>query len=169
MTAIVLIGIPGAGKSTVGQALARRLALPFIDVDDVIERAAGKPISDIFTQDGEPAFRALEARSIADILGSPEAAVVALGGGALGDEGTRTLVAAHTTVWLQASLTAAAERVGLNRNRPLLLGNVRGQLADLMAKRLPIYEAAADIAIETSEVPVDEVVERIVSALAEHK
>lgn len=169
MTAIVLIGIPGAGKSTVGPALAHRLGLPFTDVDDVIEQVAGKRISDIFTQDGEQTFRELEAGTIADILASPEPAVVALGGGALGNADTRALVAGHTTVWLQASLSAAVQRVGLNRNRPLLLGNVRGQLADLMAQRLPIYQAAADIAIETSDLPVDEVVERIISELPEHR
>ena len=132
---IVLVGVPGAGKSTVGPALAQRLGRPFTDIDDVIVARAGKPISEIFTDDGEPAFRALEELAIADVLGDSDG-VVALGGGALGSDATRARLAGHTVVWLQADLASAVARVGLNRNRPLLLGNVRGQLADLMARRV---------------------------------
>ena len=164
---IVLIGIPGAGKSTVGAALARHLGTTFMDIDADIEQRIGKPIADIFTEDGEAAFRLLEAQHIATVLSNDTCGVVALGGGALGNESTRNTVANHRTVWLQADLPTAVARVGLNRNRPLLLGNVRGQLASLMERRIPVYEAAADVVVDTSGLSVDDVVARVAQALQE--
>ncbi len=164
MTNIVLVGVPGAGKSTVGKLLADRIGWSFVDVDHEIEIIAGKSISDIFTDDGEPVFRALEASTIADLL-ARDNTVISLGGGALGNEATRVGVASHTVVWLKTGLSQAVDRVGMNRNRPLLLGNVRGQLSDLMAKREPIYQAVADITVDTSALNVVGVTEEVVAEL----
>lgn len=158
MQSIVLIGVPGAGKTTVGELLAAHLGLPFVDSDHVIEAQAGKPISDIFTQDGEATFRALEADVIASLLADSRH-VLSLGGGALGNSGTRALLKKHIVIWLETGLTQAVERVGLNRNRPLLLGNVRGQLSSLLVAREPIYREAATIVIDTSARNVAEVVQ----------
>jgi shikimate kinase len=164
VSTIVLVGVPGAGKTTVGKLLAKELGREFFDSDQVIESRAGKNVSDIFTQDGEPAFRKLEHDVIVELLGSSNA-VVALGGGSLGNDETRARVKGATAVWLVAGLAQAVDRVGMNRNRPLLLGNVRGQLADLMAAREPFYREVAAIAVDTSKLIPSEVVTEIVSEL----
>ena len=164
MAPIVLVGVPGAGKTTVGKLLAKNLGIDFFDSDQVIESRAGKSVSDIFTQDGEPAFRKLEHDVIVELLDSNNV-VLALGGGSLGNDETRAKVKDATTVWLVAGLAQAVDRVGMNRNRPLLLGNVRGQLADLMAAREPFYKEVAAIAVDTSKLIPSEVVTEIVSEL----
>ncbi len=164
MSPIVLVGVPGAGKTTVGKLLAKNLGIDFFDSDQVIESRAGKSVSDIFTQDGEPAFRKLEHDVIVELLDSSNV-VLALGGGSLGNDETRAKVKDATTVWLVAGLAQAVDRVGMNRNRPLLLGNVRGQLADLMAAREPFYKEVAAIAVDTSKLIPSEVVTEIVSEL----
>ena len=164
MATIVLVGVPGAGKSTVGKLLARELDFQFFDSDQVIEARAGKSVSDIFTQDGEPAFRQIEHDVIAELLNSSDS-VLALGGGSLGNAETRSNVQKATVVWLVAGLAQAVDRVGMNRNRPLLLGNVRGQLADLMAAREPLYKEVADVGVDTSKLSPSEVVTEIVSEL----
>ena len=164
MSTIVLVGVPGAGKTTVGKLLANNLGIDFFDSDQVIESRAGKSVSDIFTQDGEPAFRKLEHDVIVELLDSNNV-VLALGGGSLGNDETRAKVKDATTVWLVAGLAQAVDRVGMNRNRPLLLGNVRGQLADLMAAREPFYKEVAAIAVDTSKLSPSEVVTEIVSEL----
>jgi shikimate kinase len=164
MSTIVLVGVPGAGKTTVGKLLAKDLGIDFFDSDQVIESRSGKSVSDIFTQDGEPAFRKLEHDVIVELLDSNNV-VLALGGGSLGNDETRAKVKDATTVWLVAGLAQAVDRVGMNRNRPLLLGNVRGQLADLMAAREPFYKEVAAIAVDTSKLIPSEVVTEIVSEL----
>ena len=164
MSPIVLVGVPGAGKTTVGKLLAKNMGIDFFDSDQVIESRAGKSVSDIFTQDGEPAFRKLEHDVIVELLDSNNV-VLALGGGSLGNDETRAKVKDATTVWLVAGLAQAVDRVGMNRNRPLLLGNVRGQLADLMAAREPFYKEVAAIAVDTSKLNPSEVVTEIVSEL----
>ena len=164
MSTIVLVGVPGAGKTTVGKLLAKNLGINFFDSDQVIESRAGKSVSDIFTQDGEPAFRKLEHDVIVELLDSNNV-VLALGGGSLGNDETRAKVKDATTVWLVAGLAQAVDRVGMNRNRPLLLGNDRGQLADLMAAREPFYKEVAAIAVDTSKLIPSEVVTEIVSEL----
>ncbi len=164
MSTIVLVGVPGAGKTTVGKLLAKNLGIDFFDSDQVIESRAGKSVSDIFTQDGEPAFRKLEHDVIVELLDSNNV-VLALGGGSLGNDETRAKVKDAKTVWLVAGLAQAVDRVGMNRNRPLLLGNVRGQLADLMAAREPFYKEVAAIAVDTSKLIPSEVVTEIVSEL----
>jgi shikimate kinase len=161
----VLVGVPGAGKTTVGKLLARELNVNFFDSDQVIESRAGKSVSDIFTHDGEPAFRKLEHDIVCELLQTDEA-VLALGGGSLGNDDTRSQVSKAKVVWLIAGLAQAVDRVGMNRNRPLLLGNVRGQLADLMAAREPLYKEVATIAIDTSKLIPSEVVQAITDDLA---
>jgi shikimate kinase len=164
MSPIVLVGVPGAGKTTVGKLLAKELAVDFFDSDQVIETRAGKSVSDIFTQDGEPTFRQLEHDVIAELLALNNV-VLALGGGSLGNDDTRARVKDSRAVWLVTGLAQAVDRVGMNRNRPLLLGNVRGQLADLMSAREPLYKEVSAIAIDTSKLVPLEVVAEIVSEL----
>jgi len=164
MSTIVLVGVPGAGKTTVGKLLAKELGREFFDSDQVIESRAGKSVSDIFTQDGEPAFREIEHDVIVELLDSDNV-VLALGGGSLGNDETRAKVKSSTAVWLLAGLAQAVDRVGMNRNRPLLLGNVRGQLADLMAAREPWYKEVAAIGVDTSKLIPSEVVTEIVTEL----
>lgn len=161
---IVLVGVPGAGKSTVGHLLAEKLNLNFVDTDLVIERQAGKSISDIFVQDGESVFRELEKQVVADAISNDDC-VVSVGGGALMDAGTRELVKKQECVWLQAGLSQAVDRVGMNKNRPLLLGNVRGQLADLMAAREPLYIECAKHVVDTNNMTPDQVVEQIIETV----
>lgn len=156
--------MPGAGKTTVGKLLARELSREFFDSDQVIEARVGKSVSDIFTQDGEPVFRQLEHDVIAELLEANDV-VLALGGGSLGDDDTRARVKNATAIWLVTGLAQAVDRVGMNRNRPLLLGNVRGQLADLMTAREPLYKEVAAIAVDTSKLAPSEVVTDIVSEL----
>ena len=164
MAPIVLVGVPGAGKTTVGKLLARAMNVDFFDSDQVIENRAGKSVSDIFTQDGEPAFRKIEHEVVCELLQN-DAAVLALGGGSLGNDDTRTQVSKAKVVWLIAGLAQAVDRVGMNRNRPLLLGNVRGQLADLMTAREPLYKEVATIAVDTSKLIPSEVVQAITDEL----
>ena len=164
MTNLVLVGIPGAGKTTVGKLLSDALNLPFVDSDLEIQTRTGKSVAQIFTQDGEKFFRELEARTVSEILSSNNQ-VVSLGGGALGNEQTRDLVKQQTVIWLVASLSGAVSRIGLNRNRPLLLGNVRGQLSDLMKIREPIYREVSTYSIDTSDLRPDEVVAEIIKVL----
>ena len=164
MSAIVLVGVPGAGKTTVGKLLAKELGLEFFDSDQVIEARAGKSVADIFTQDGEPSFRQIEHDVVIELLDSSNA-VIALGGGSLGNDETRARVKSANAVWLIAGLAQAVDRVGMNRNRPLLLGNVRGQLADLLSAREPLYKEVATIGVDTSKLIPSEVVAEIVSEL----
>jgi shikimate kinase len=164
MSAVVLVGVPGAGKTTVGRLLAELMQTTFVDSDQVIEERAGKTVADIFTQDGEPAFRTLEHEVIVDLISSGQG-VIALGGGALADLATRKQVSEATAVWLVAGLAQAVERVGMNRNRPLLLGNVRGQLAELMTAREPIYREVANVTVDTSKLTPTEVAAAIVIEL----
>ena len=164
MSAVVLVGVPGAGKTTVGRLLAELMQTTFVDSDQVIEERTGKTVADIFTQDGEPAFRTLEHEVIVDLISSGQG-VIALGGGALADLATRKHVSEATAVWLVAGLAQAVERVGMNRNRPLLLGNVRGQLAELMTAREPIYREVANVTVDTSKLTPTEVATAIVIEL----
>ena len=161
---IVFIGAPGAGKSTVGKSVATRLGFDFRDSDELIEEHAGQSISDIFVTEGEPKFRAIEEKIIVDYLDEGDG-VFSLGGGALGSTQVRDALKGHDVVWLQAGLSQTVERIGMNRNRPLLLGNVRGQLAELMSAREPLYRAAATVSIDTSDLPVDQVVNLVCEEL----
>ena len=143
---VVLVGPPGAGKSTVGKLVAKRLALPLRDTDADVEAAAGKPISEIFVDEGEATFRALEREAVADALAT-HSGVLALGGGAILDPATRARLADHTVVFLDVWLAQASRRVGFNRDRPLLLGNPRSQLMKLMEARRNFYLEVATVTV----------------------
>ena len=161
----VVIGAPGAGKSTVGRRVAESLHVPFTDTDRLIEERAGMSVADIFVTEGEPAFREREEQAVADALAG--VGVVALGGGAVTSPLTRERLAGHTVVWLQVGLSDAARRVGMNTARPLLLGNVRQTMGRLLEERLPLYASVATITVETTGRPVREVVAEVVAALEE--
>ena len=156
----ILIGPPGAGKSTVGPLLAGLLRVAFLDTDSDIEQAAGKPVSDIFISDGEPAFRALEREAVARAVAA-HPGVLGLGGGAVLDPGTRRLLAGQQVVYLETGFAAATKRVGLDKARPLLLGNPRAQLKALLDQRLPIYAELAWITVRTDSSSPAEVADEI--------
>lgn len=146
---LVLVGPPGAGKSTVGQLVADKLGVGLRDTDADVERTAGKPITDIFVEDGEAAFRALERAAVAAAL-AEHAGVLALGGGAVMNAGTREALRGQRVVFLDVGLADAAARVGFNRDRPLLLGNPRAQLKRLLDERRPLYEEVATVTVDTT-------------------
>ena len=162
MSRILLIGPPGAGKSTIGVALAKELAIDFIDTDQEIERETGKAITDIFVVDGEPYFRAIELQTLRKVL-TLESGVISLGGGApISQEAQEAIEQSNShTVFLDVSLATAAPRVGFNRDRPLLLGNPRAQWQALSDNRRPIYEKLADDAIKVDDMNVGQIVDEI--------
>jgi shikimate kinase len=162
----VIIGPPGSGKTSVGRALAKVLAVTRRDTDNDVEAAAGKPISEIFLDDGEAAFRALERVAVATAMAEHDG-VLSLGGGAILDPGTQALLedyVAHggRVVFLDVSLSAVAPRVGLNAARPLLVGNPRKQWSDLMEARRPIYERLATDTVNTDHIRADKVANELV-------
>lgn len=167
MKRVVLIGAPGSGKSTVGAALAKVLALDFIDTDQLIEEREGKAITDIFVVDGEPHFRAVELETLKQVLTLNDV-VISLGGGApISDQAQQLINSSKSTViFLDVSLATAAPRVGFNRDRPLLLGNPRAQWQALSDKRRPIYEALADVSIKVDDMSVEAITSEIEKSLA---
>ncbi|MEU8803530.1 shikimate kinase [Spirillospora sp. NPDC048819] len=160
----VIIGPPGSGKTTIGGALAERLGVPLRDTDADVEKTAGKPVGEIFVDDGEERFRELERAAVAAALAEHEG-VVALGGGAVLAEGTQELLAGHTVVYLRVGLSEAIKRVGLASARPLLVLNPRSQMRKLLEERLPIYERLGTVAVDTDGREPGDVVEEIVEAL----
>lgn len=161
---IVLIGPMGAGKTTVGGLLADRLGRSLRDTDHDVEARAGRAISEIFVDDGEEAFRALERAAVADALATHDG-VLSLGGGAVLDPGTRDLLAGHDVVFLRVGLSDAVKRVGLGVGRPLLLGNVRSRIKSLLDERTPIYESVATLVVDTDGREPAEIAEEILAAL----
>jgi len=149
MPRVVLVGPPGSGKSTVGAALAELLGLPLHDTDAAIEAAAGRTISDIFIEDGEPAFRALERAEVARAL-AQDAGVLALGGGAPVDPLTEQLLVGQTVVFLDVGIADASKRVGFDQSRPLLAVNPRASWVRLMNERRPVYERVATFRVDTA-------------------
>jgi shikimate kinase len=164
---VVLVGVPGAGKSTVGEALAQRLGVGFRDTDADVESTSGRAIADIFIDSGEPEFRRLEAAAVATAMAEHEG-VLSLGGGAVIDAGTRALLAGSRVVWLRVGLAAASQRAGLSGARPVLLGNVRAQMKALMDARAPLYTEVARLIVDTDALSVDEAVEAILQGLGLH-
>lgn len=163
---IVLVGLMGAGKSSVGRRLAKRLDLPFLDADNEIESAAGCAIPDIFALHGEAAFREGERKVIRRLLEGP-VCVLATGGGAFMDSETRACIADNgISVWLRAPLDILVRRVSRRSDRPLLKnGDPTTILSDLMEVRDPVY-AEADIMVESGDGPHEVVIEKIIEALA---
>ncbi len=151
MTAIVaLVGVPGAGKTTIGRRLAADIGVDFLDTDQLIEAREGRSVGDIFIQDGEDAFRVIECEVVARAIVESDG-VLALGGGAVLDAGTRALLADIPTVWLSVDPETAVRRVGLNAARPMLLRNVGAQLKGLMEQREPLYTEVSDLVVDNSD------------------
>lgn len=162
---IALIGMMGAGKTSVGRLLAHKLGLPFVDADSEIEAAAQATIPEIFERDGEAVFRSGERRVIARLLEGP-LCVLATGGGAFMAAETRQKIRDRAiSVWLRAELDLLTRRIGRRRDRPLLnQGNPRDTLARLLAQRNPVY-AEADIVVESGDETPEQVAERVIAAL----
>jgi shikimate kinase len=165
---IVLVGMMGSGKSSIGRRLAARLGLPFVDADTEIEKAAGMTIADIFALRGEPEFRSGEARVIARLL-EGGARVLSTGGGAFMNSDTRAAIAAKgVSIWLNAELDVLMKRIRRRQDRPLLkTDDPAATLRRLIEERYPTY-ALADLTVESRDVPHDKIVDEIVSVLAVH-
>jgi shikimate kinase len=166
---LVLVGMMGAGKSTVGRLLANQLGIPFVDSDDEIEKAAGMPISEMFERFGEAEFRDGERRVIARLIGGGRK-VIATGGGAFINAETRALIKEQClSIWIDADIDVLVERVSRRNHRPLLIGkDPREVLNGLAATRNPIY-AEADIRISSNAAPHGRTVTLIMEALDQWK
>ena len=163
---LLLIGMMGAGKSTVGQILAARLGWPYLDSDAEIVRTTGMTVPEIFAARGEAAFRAEEARVLAEATTSWEPAVIAVAGGAVIDPDNRRRVkAAGLVVWLRADMATLAERVGAGAGRPLLGDGPRAALGRLYTERRDIYEKLADVTVDVDERPPGQVADRVLAQL----
>ncbi|MFF7355254.1 MULTISPECIES: shikimate kinase [Streptomyces] len=162
--AVVLVGPMGVGKSTVGRLLAERLGLGYRDTDEDIVAAEGRTIAEIFVDEGEPAFRAIEKRAVHAALAGHEG-VLALGGGAVLDADTRALLAGHRVVYLSMDVEEAVRRTGLNVARPLLAVNPRKQWRELMEARRHLYEEVATVVVPTDGRTPEEVTQAALDAL----
>ena len=165
---VILIGPMGSGKTTIGSLLAEKLGLSFRDTDHLIEEQEGKTVSQIFLDQGEDAFRAIEKRVLREEL-LTDGTVLSLGGGApisIDAQSALRAIASHI-IFLDISLSTVAPRIGFNRDRPLLLNNPRGQWQTLMEARRPIYEAIADATISVDDKSEEEIVTIVLSSLEE--
>jgi shikimate kinase len=167
---VVLIGPPGAGKSTVGKALAKILEVDFVDSDREIERALNKKITDIFVEDGEESFRKVELSTVSELLTGFDG-VISLGGGAPINPKVQEILksAQYPVVFLDVSISQAANRIGFNKERPLLLVNPRQQWIKLMSERRAIYEELATNQISTDSKKPVEAAEEIAAMLGSFK
>ena len=166
MARVVLVGPPGSGKSTVGAALADLLGVPLHDTDAAIEAAAGRTISDIFVDDGEPAFRLLERAEVARAV-VEEPGVLALGGGATVDPTTEQLLEGETVVFLDVGIADASKRVGFDQSRPLLAVNPRASWVRLMNERRPLYERVATFRVDTAGRTPEDIAAEVAGLLGE--
>lgn len=160
---VILIGPPGSGKSTVGPLLADRLNVSFLDTDDEVASIARKPVGDIFVEDGEPAFRALERAVVERAL--DYRGVVALGSGAVADERTQQLLAGRRLIYLETGFPEVAKRSGLGRPRIPVPGNPRGMLRAMLEQRRPLYERLASVTVDTGQLTPDEIASQIAAGL----
>ena len=165
---VILIGPMGSGKTTIGSLLAEKLGLAFRDTDHLIEEREEKPVSQIFLDQGEDAFRAIEKRVLRDEL-LTDGTVLSLGGGAPISIDAQSALRAISSyiIFLDISLSTVVPRIGFNRDRPLLLNNPRGQWQTLMEARRPIYEALADVTINVDDKGEEEIVTIALSSLEE--
>ena len=162
---VVLIGPPSAGKSSVGALLAAELGVPFADTDDLVAAAAGKPVGDIFVDDGEAVFRELERAAVELGLesaaragtSSPGGGVLALGSGAVLDPDVRRMIAGRPVVYLETGFAAIAKRTGMDRPRVVIPGNPRGMLRAMLEERRPVYAELATITVPTDDMAPEEV------------
>lgn len=161
---VVLVGPMGVGKSTVGQLLAERLGVSYRDTDDDIVAEQGRAIAEIFVDEGEPAFRAIEKQAVHTALAAHDG-VLALGGGAILDADTRSLLAGHQVVYLSMDVEEAVKRTGLNAARPLLAVNPRKQWRELMEARRNLYEEVATAVVATDGRTPEEVTRAALDAL----
>ena len=166
---IIIVGLMGAGKTSVGKALAESMEYDFVDSDDVIVERAGMSISDIFATHGEPHFRALERDVLSDLMQDQQPHVIGTGGGAFMNDKTREVnKTAGISIFLKADLEVLLERVGTGEGRPLLeAGNPREILAGLIERRYPVY-AEADLTVATKTEPMEETLKRVTQALYNH-
>ena len=163
---VVVVGMPASGKSTVGSHVAEALGVPFYDADDVIEARTGKLVREIFSDDGEDAFRAIEEEVVLELLAT-EDCVVSLGGGAVLSSTIRTALADLPVVWLEVGVATATRRAGLNQLRPLLLGDVRARMETLLEERRHLYEEVATYRLTTDRVTAQELADQVVTAMKE--
>jgi shikimate kinase len=163
---LVLVGMMGAGKSTVGALVSERLGRRHVDADAEVEAASGCTVAELFAARGEPAFRALEAAVLDELLAAPEPAVVAVGGGAVLDPHNRMLMArSGTVVWLRATPATLAARVGDGAGRPLLAGAAAENLSRLDHDRRGLYEEVAVVTVDVDDLTPAQVAEKILAAL----
>jgi shikimate kinase len=158
---IVLVGFMGAGKTTVGHLLAAALHVPFLDSDHVIEARTGRAIPEIFSADGEPAFRALEHEVIADLLRGPDV-ILALGGGGAEHDETRKLLASVPVVFLRVSYSSALARIGGDGNRPML---ARADLPAVYARRQAAYESVATTIVDVDDLDPEAIAKQVLASL----
>jgi shikimate kinase len=161
----VIVGPPGAGKTTVGELVAAGLGVSLVDTDAAVEARAGKPIPDIFVDDGEACFRQLETAAVIEALAGSDG-VVALGGGAVLAEANREALLGHTVVYLSVELTDAVARIGLGQGRPLLAMNPRATLKYLLDQRRPLYAQVATVTVRTDGRTPDDIAAEVLAALA---
>lgn len=161
---VVLVGPMGAGKTTVGTLVAQAWGVALRDTDHDVERAEGRPVSEIFVDSGEEYFREREHAAVVEALHT-HPGVLALGGGAVLDARTRGALAGHRVVFLRVGLADAVKRVGLGTGRPLLLGNVRSRVKVLLDEREPVYLALADVVVDTDGRTPQEVADEILAAV----
>jgi len=164
---MVLVGMMGAGKTTVGRALASRLGWRFLDSDTMVEESTGSTVAELFASGGEEAFRSEESRVLAEALSADAPAVVSAAGGAVLAPANRELLATSgAVVWLRARPETLAARVGDGHDRPLLRDDPAAVLAELDAVRRPLYGEVADVIVDVDDLDLPTVVDRILAATA---